>query len=58
MKFNLRTIASMIGGILIGVVIGSLTGKVYIGTIIGVTIAGGLCLTVGQNNSKNRDDTG
>ena len=58
MKFNLRTIACMIGGILIGVVIGSLTGKVYIGTIIGVTIAGGLCLTGGQNNSKNRDDTG
>ena len=52
MKFNARMIACTIGGILIGVIIGSLTGKVYIGTIIGVTLAGVLCLTIGQSKTK------
>lgn len=53
MKFNARMIACTIGGVLIGVIIGSLTGKVYIGTIIGVTLAGALCLTLGQSKTKD-----
>jgi uncharacterized membrane protein YdjX (TVP38/TMEM64 family) len=57
MKFNIRTITCTIAGILIGVVIGSLLGKVYIGTIIGVTLAGALFLTFGQNKTRDTDNT-
>ncbi len=57
MKFNARMIACIIGGVLIGVIIGSLTGRVYIGTIIGVTLAGVLCLTLGQNKTKGSSNS-
>tara|TARA_Y100001936_G_scaffold207833_1_gene212964 strand:+ start:958 stop:1134 length:177 start_codon:yes stop_codon:yes gene_type:complete len=57
MKFNMRMLTCIIGGMIIGVIIGSLTGKVYIGTIIGITIAGVLCLTLGQKNSKTKGNT-
>ena len=56
MSFNIRMILGIIVGVLMGVIIGSIIGKVYVGTLVGVTLAGVLWLTFAQYKTKNIHD--